>query len=132
MRKLILISAASLMLCSTMFAQLRATDQTGVNVFETPKTDVPFTGPKVEFGGSIAMPYIALTNSNDTGYARGDGDADVGSCCRDLRPDAPSPGKGLAESKQPAVAEALDSPAPSICRHSQAGPGRKAERAHDC
>jgi len=64
MKKSILTFAAATMLCSTMFAQLRATDQTGVNVFETPKTDAKFTGPKVEFGGSIAMPYMALTNSN--------------------------------------------------------------------
>ena len=64
MKKLILTFSAAIMLCSTMFAQLRATDQTGVNVFETPKTDVQFTCPKVEFGGSISMPYIALTNSN--------------------------------------------------------------------
>ena len=64
MKKSILTFAAATMLCSTMFAQLRATDQTGVNVFETPKTDTQFTGPKVEFGGSISMPYIALTNSN--------------------------------------------------------------------
>ena len=64
MKKSILTLAAAVMLCSTMFAQLRATDQTGVNVFETPKTDAQFTGPKVEFGGAISMPYIALTNSN--------------------------------------------------------------------
>ena len=64
MKKTIFTVAAALMLSSTMFAQLRATDQTGINVFETPKTDIQFTGPKVEFGGSIAMPYIALTNSN--------------------------------------------------------------------
>jgi len=64
MKKSILTLAAAVMLCSTMFAQLRATDQTGVNVFETPKTDAVFSGPKVEFGGAISMPYIALTNSN--------------------------------------------------------------------
>jgi hypothetical protein len=64
MKKSIFTVAAALLVSSTMFAQLRATDQTGVNVFETPKTDTQFTGPKVEFGGSIAMPYIALTNSN--------------------------------------------------------------------
>ena len=64
MKKSILTLAAATMLCSTMFAQLRATDQTGVNVFETPKTDTQFTGPKVEFGGSISMPYIALSQSN--------------------------------------------------------------------
>jgi len=64
MKKLIFTVAAALLVSSTMFAQLRATDQTGVNVFETPKTDIQFDGPKVGFGGSISMPYIALTNSN--------------------------------------------------------------------
>ena len=64
MKKSILSVAAALMVSSAMFAQLRATDQTGINVFETPKTDTQFTGPKVEFGGSIAMPYIALKQSN--------------------------------------------------------------------
>jgi len=64
MKKSILSVAAALLVSSTMFGQLRPTDQTGVNVFETPKTDTQFTGPKVEFGGSISMPYIALTNSN--------------------------------------------------------------------
>ena len=55
-----------LLLTSTMsFAQLRPTDQTGINMFETPKSTTEFTGPKVEFGGSIAMPYIALKHSND-------------------------------------------------------------------
>jgi hypothetical protein len=65
MKKSIFTVAAALFISSTMFAQLRATDQTGVNVFETPKTDTQFTGPKVEFGASIAMPYIALKNSNN-------------------------------------------------------------------
>lgn len=64
MKKTILTVAAALLFSSAMFGQLRPTDQTGVNVFETPKTDTQFTGPKVEFGGSIAMPYMALTNSN--------------------------------------------------------------------
>jgi len=64
MRKTILSMVAALCVSSMMFGQLRATDQSGINVFETPKTDTQFTGPKVEFGGSIAMPYIALTNSN--------------------------------------------------------------------
>jgi len=64
MKKSIFTVTAALLVSSAMFGQLRPTDQTGVNVFETPKTDTQFTGPKVEFGGSIAMPYIALTNSN--------------------------------------------------------------------
>ena len=65
MKKTIFTVAAALFVSSTMFAQLRATDQTGINVFETPKTDTQFTAPKVEFGASIAMPYIALKNTNN-------------------------------------------------------------------
>jgi len=65
MKRSILTVAAALFVSSIMFAQLRPTDQTGINVFETPKTDNLFTGLKVEFGGAIAMPYIALKQSND-------------------------------------------------------------------
>jgi len=75
MRRSIFTVAAALMVSSTMFAQLRATDQTGINVFETPKTDTQFTGPKVEFGGSIAMPYIALQQSNFLTGTAGDNPA---------------------------------------------------------
>lgn len=64
MKRSIMTVAAALFVSSIMFAQLRPTDQTGVNVFETPKTETTFTGPKVEFGGAISMPYIALTHSN--------------------------------------------------------------------
>jgi len=65
MNKSIFSVVAALFISSLSFAQLRPTDQTGINVFETPKTDTQFTGPKVEFGGSISMPYIALKQSND-------------------------------------------------------------------
>ena len=65
MKRSILTVAAALFVSSIMFAQLRPTDQTGINVFETPKTDNLFTGLKVEFGGAIAMPYIALKQSNN-------------------------------------------------------------------
>jgi hypothetical protein len=64
MKKLILFFSAACLVSSFASAQLRATDQTGVNVFETPKADTKFTGPGVKIGGSIAMPYIALTHSN--------------------------------------------------------------------
>ena len=64
MKRTTIILAAALFMSSVAIAQLRPTDQTGINVFETPKTETQFTVPKVEFGGSIAMPYIALTNSN--------------------------------------------------------------------
>lgn len=65
MKKVIFTLTAALLTSSTMFGQLRPTDQTGVNMFETPKTETEFTGPKVEFGGSFSMPYIALKQSND-------------------------------------------------------------------
>ena len=64
MKRSIMTVTAALFVSSIMFAQLRPTDQTGINVFETPKTDTQFTGPKVEFGGAISMPYIALKQSN--------------------------------------------------------------------
>mgnify|MGYP000465150063 CR=1 FL=1 len=65
MKKSIMIMGAALISSSLSFAQLRPNDQTGVNMFETPKSDTQFTGPKVEIGGAIAMPYIALTHSNN-------------------------------------------------------------------
>lgn len=64
MKKFLLFFGAACFLSNLASAQLRATDQTGINVFETPKTDVKFTHPYVRLGGSIAMPYIALTHSN--------------------------------------------------------------------
>ncbi|MTK51931.1 hypothetical protein [Paludibacter sp.] len=64
MKKLIYLAAA-LWLSGTLSAQLRPTDKTGINVFETPKTHVEFTAPHVSFGASIAMPYIALKQSNN-------------------------------------------------------------------
>ncbi len=64
MKKTILTVVAAVFMSSVAFAQLRATDQTGVNVFETPKTDIEFKGPSVGFGGSFSMPYTMLTNSN--------------------------------------------------------------------
>jgi len=65
MKKFFMLFGAACLVSSIASAQLRATDQTGVNVFETPKTDIQFNGPHVGFGGSIAMPYIALTHSNN-------------------------------------------------------------------
>ena len=64
MKKLFMFFSAACLVSSIASAQFRPTDQTGVNMFETPKTDIQFTGPHVGFGGSIAMPYIALTQSN--------------------------------------------------------------------
>jgi hypothetical protein len=64
MKKFFLFLSAACLVSSLASAQLRATDQTGINVFETPKSDTKFTGPRIDLGGAIAMPYIALTHSN--------------------------------------------------------------------
>jgi hypothetical protein len=53
-----------------VFAQIdnwRAWDQTGVNVFEAPKsTDAVFDGTKVRIGGAFNQQYQSLSHSNDT------------------------------------------------------------------
>lgn len=64
MKKFFMFLSAACLVSSFASAQLRATDQTGINVFETPKTETEFKGPSIGLGGSIAMPYIALTHSN--------------------------------------------------------------------
>jgi len=64
MKKTMILLSAGLMTAAMTMAQIRPNDQTGLNIFETPKSDAQFTGPKVEIGGAIAMPYIALTHSN--------------------------------------------------------------------
>lgn len=47
---------------------LRAYDQSGINVFETPKeTDVPFDGVKVRFGAGFNQPFQSLKHSNTAG-----------------------------------------------------------------
>ncbi len=44
----------------------RANDRTGLNVFETNKTDtIPFTGVKVRVGGDFALQFQGLRHSND-------------------------------------------------------------------
>ena len=47
----------------------RPHDQTGLNVFETNKTDtVPFTGLKVRIGGAFSQDYQSLTDKNTASY----------------------------------------------------------------
>ena len=47
---------------------LRAYDQSGINVFETPKeTTVPFDGVKVRFGAGFNQPFQSLKHSNTAG-----------------------------------------------------------------
>ena len=64
MKKSILTVAAALLLCGTTFGQFRATDKTGINVFEMPKTETQFNGIKVDLGGSFTQGYQTLDHSN--------------------------------------------------------------------
>ena len=66
MKKSILTIAAALFFSSIMFAQIRPTDQTGINVFETPKTETEYNGLKVDIGGAFSQPYMALSQSNSS------------------------------------------------------------------
>ena len=67
MKKMILTFAVILLMNSMTFAQFRPTDQTGINVFETPKTDVLFDGVKVTIGGAFTQSYQTLDHSNSNG-----------------------------------------------------------------
>lgn len=52
----------------------RAWDKSGINVFETPKTDsVEYTGPKVRIGGNYTVQFQALSHENARGE-NGDGE----------------------------------------------------------
>jgi len=66
MKRSIMTVAAALFVSSMMFAQMRPTDQTGINVFETPKTETEFNGLKVDIGGAFSQPYMALSQSNSS------------------------------------------------------------------
>lgn len=66
MKKLILTSITALAMCSMVQAQLfRPTDQTGINVFETPKdTNYVFKGLKTTIGGSFTQQFQSLSDYN--------------------------------------------------------------------
>ena len=64
MKKSILTLAAALVVSSLTFAQFRPTDRTGINVFETPKTETEFTGVKTKIGGAFTQSYQILNHSN--------------------------------------------------------------------
>jgi len=66
MKRSLMTVAAALFVSSMMFAQMRPTDQTGINVFETPKTETEFNGLKVDIGGAFSQPYMALSQSNSS------------------------------------------------------------------
>lgn len=71
MKKLILLSMICLFAISLNAQQkklqyFRANDQTGLNVFETPKTDTTtFEGVKVRVGGDFAMQFQGISQEND-------------------------------------------------------------------
>ncbi len=65
MKKTIFTVAAALLASSTMFAQFRAGDKDGINVFETPKTETTFDGVKVTFGGGFTQGFQTLSHSNE-------------------------------------------------------------------
>jgi len=67
MKRTIFTVTLALVFSSIMFAQIRPTDQTGINIFETPKTPTEFNGLKVDIGGAFALPYMALSHSNSLG-----------------------------------------------------------------
>ncbi len=67
MKKSIITVLAAIFVSSlAMGQQIRPTDQTGINVFETPKTETVFTGLKVDIGGAFSQPYQALSQSNSS------------------------------------------------------------------
>ena len=65
MKKTILTVAVSLLLSSTMFAQLRDGGKDGINVFETPKKETKFDGVKANIGGAFTLGFQALKHSNE-------------------------------------------------------------------
>lgn len=60
-----MIISAALLTSSLSFAQFRATDKTGINVFETPKTETTFDGVKVTIGGGFTQGFQTLNHSNE-------------------------------------------------------------------
>lgn len=61
-------------ICSTAFAQVavidqfRPNDKTGINMFETPKTELmDFDGIRIRVGGDFAIQLQGLTQDNDAG-----------------------------------------------------------------
>lgn len=70
MKKLIVLSiclfAISLNAQQKKLQYFRANDQSGLNVFETSKTDsVTFEGVRVRVGGDFAMQFQSLSQEND-------------------------------------------------------------------
>lgn len=64
MKKTIMTLAAVVLASGMTFAQFRANDKDGLNVFENPKSETTFDGVKVKVGGSFTQSWQALYHSN--------------------------------------------------------------------
>lgn len=65
MKRSFYILLTGLFLTTISNAQFRNNDQSALNVFETPKTEVPFNGVKVKIGGGFTQGFQALSHSNE-------------------------------------------------------------------
>lgn len=65
MKKSIFLLASGIIFSSMINAQFRANDQTGLNVFETPKTETQFDGVKVTIGGGFTQGFQSLSHTNE-------------------------------------------------------------------
>lgn len=65
MKRTLIAFAMATFVAGTAFAQFRANDKSGINDFETPKTDVKFDGVKTTIGGGFTQSFQALEHTND-------------------------------------------------------------------
>jgi len=66
MKRILLTLLVGLFISNMAFAQNRPYDKTGLNVFETPKTDtIKFTGVKVKIGGAFTQSWQSLQDQHD-------------------------------------------------------------------
>lgn len=64
MKKLSLIMILLSVVSSSVVGQFRKAGRDGINVFEMPKTETPFTSVKVRIGGDFTLGFQALEHSN--------------------------------------------------------------------
>lgn len=64
MKKSIFTIAAATLFCSTLFGQFRDGGKDGINVFETPKSEIVFKGVKTTIGGAFTQGFQSLEHSN--------------------------------------------------------------------
>ena len=65
MKRILLTLVVALFISNMAFAQNRPYDKTGLNVFETPKTDtVKYTGLKIKVGGAFTQSWQSIQESH--------------------------------------------------------------------